>query len=144
LVSQANKDGIFEGWDYGDLWLPDQPDIRPGNTVSVESLGLTAAVNPVGTINGAADVWENTVVGTVLAPWFSQDLELQCNVWEDGGPSIIETVNPKGGSYECYFDDVGWDLESGHQVAVYYYEPDGDAVIHVFSQHLLRLPLVLK
>jgi len=30
-------------------------------------------------------------------------------------------------------DDVGWDLLPGQDVAVRYYEPDGDTVINVFQ-----------
>ena len=70
----------------------------------------------------------------------SEPLRVRCEVWVENGPPAIETtVDPDGGSYVCDFGDVGWDLLPGQDVAVRYFEPDGDSVINVLSTPWMRV-----
>jgi hypothetical protein len=132
LHGQAYADGGFGTWDWS--WLPANPDIQPGDVVTVTAAGYVASINPVGTITGVADDVENTVSGTINAPWFDVPLRVRCEVWVDNGPpSIYTEADPDGGSYLCDFDDVGFDLQTSQDVAVRYYEPDGNRVINVFQ-----------
>jgi ABC-type sugar transport system substrate-binding protein/maltose-binding protein MalE len=122
-----------------------QPDIQPGDQVTVEAAGSAATVNLVGTISGAANAGSDTVAGTIRAA-FSEPLRVRCEVWVDEGPDGIETTaDPDGGSYSCDFGAAGWDLRSGQEVAVRYFEPDGDSVINIFQTPWRAfLPLVLR
>ena len=144
---QADKDGWFAT--DAATWSPSQPDIQPGGAIIVSAAGFDKAINPVGTINGTLDLPQNTVAGTLQAPFGSQKLQVGCDVWiKDGAQpkTIWQEVQANGGAYFCDFDDVGWDLRAGQDVAVSYYEPDGDRVINVFNQMGGRvfLPIVVR
>ena len=139
-AGQADSNGDFYTHWAPQAWVPNPPNIQPGDVIVVAAAGFESEVDPVGTIDGALDVEENTVAGSISAPWFSQPLRVRCEVWVENGPPGIETeADPDGGSYACDFDDVGWDLAPGQDVAVRYYEPDGDAVINVFSTPWMRV-----
>jgi len=140
VSGQADEGGWFSS-DYGS-WDPGRPNIAPGDMVVVAAAGLTAAIDPIGSIEGALDVDENTIVGSIHAPWFSPTpLIVRCEVWIENGPPGIEIpdIDADGGSYSCDFDDVGWDLQPGQTVAVRYVEPDGDTVINIFETPTLRV-----
>jgi hypothetical protein len=80
-------------------------------------------------------------------PGFGGDLWVRCSLWIDDGPPSIDLQTPANdGDYRCDFDDVGWDLTSGVTLAIYYFEPDNDAVIYsaYLEEYLTFLPLVQK
>ncbi|MBN1317555.1 MAG: DUF11 domain-containing protein [Anaerolineales bacterium] len=137
LEATTDSEGEVYSHDWENDWSLGRPELEPGDVVTATAVGRTAAVNPIGTINGEVDIVENTVSGTIEAPWFSPlTLTVRCEVWVEDGPNGIEVegVEADGGEYACDFDDVGWDLEYQHDVAVRMFEPDGDNVINVFEQ----------
>lgn len=120
-------------------WSGQRPDIAPGDWVyAALDNGQTSSAQ-IGLIEGELDLDNDSVSGTVHAPWFSEPLNLNCGVWEDGGPGVDTTVDPNGGAYGCDFGALGWDLTPGHMVGVQYQEPDGDWVINVFEEPTPRL-----
>ncbi|MFN8466750.1 MAG: hypothetical protein U0X20_14425 [Caldilineaceae bacterium] len=137
---QANADGVFYGDPSNSPWVPAQPDIQPGDVVTVESGGETSSVNPVGTIQGAVSLSQNTVSGSVRAPRSTGLLPLRCEVWtsSEDAPSIQTTVQPDGGSYVCNFGQVGWALQADQYIAVRYLLPNGNWVINVFRAPFAR------
>jgi hypothetical protein len=143
-VGQANGEGDLWTWD-NELWTPFHPDIQTGDTVTVTAAGHTALVNPVGTITGALNLDANTINGMITAPgWPGEVLQVACNIWEPGAPGINVAASADGGGYSCDFDDVGWDLNYEDDVAVYYFEPDGDAVVSTFILHGIYLPVIRR
>jgi uncharacterized repeat protein (TIGR01451 family) len=112
----------FSGW---------CPDIVPGDVVLAWAAGLSAEVNPIGTINGKLDAAENTVDGYLMADWFAGPLDVACEILTEFGATITATAGTSGGSFQCDFDNAGWDLQRGDTVALSYYEPDGDRVINI-------------
>jgi uncharacterized repeat protein (TIGR01451 family) len=134
------------GWtgfatELAEPWVPDRPDIQPGDWVygQVDN-GYTSTVR-VGTINGVLDLVADTVAGTIDADWFTEPLTGSCNVWQESGPGSEFPVDPDGGTYSCDFSTMGWDLLPGQQVAVSYREPDGDRVWNVFRSPAPNLQL---
>ena len=121
--------------DLGEPWIPQRPDIVPGDWVyGALDNGYTSTAR-VGTITGNVDAESDTISGTITADWFTDTLRARCEVWVwNGPPGINFLVEPDGGSYECDFRTVGWDLLPGQDVAVTYAEPgdDNDEVINVF------------
>ncbi|MFZ0547110.1 MAG: PKD domain-containing protein [Candidatus Promineifilaceae bacterium] len=112
---------------------PDCPNIEVSDSVFAAGDGQIESVDPIGSITADLDAAENTVSGTLNAPFMGM-LEVRCAVWvEMGPPEIITTADADGGSFLCDFDDVSWDLEPGQDVAVMYVEPDGDLVINVLG-----------
>lgn len=126
---------------YNVLWAgAQQPDLATGDWVYVALDGAQLRSARIGTIEGAVDVVENTVSGTIDVPWFTDVLTGSCEIWADPGPNgIAFTVDPDGGAYTCDFDDVAWDLEPGHMAAVSYQEPDGDTVYNTFEEPAPRI-----
>ena len=140
----AGEDGWFSS-DMG-AWDPSQPDIAPGDAVTVQAAGYEKWIDPVGTIEGALNLPQNSVAGTIDAP-FTGKLQVDCNVWvnnADSPKTISQEVDADGGAYTCDFDDVGWRLRGGQDVAVSYNEPDGDRVINIFTVWGTFLPLVSR
>ena len=118
----------------GTTWLPQRPDILEDWWVYGRlDNGYTSEVK-MGTIEGALDLDADSISGNIWAPWFTETLNGDCGVWEDGGPGEGFQVDPNGGAYACDFGAMGWDLLPGHDVGVSYQEPDGDRVINVFKE----------
>ena len=133
-MTAGDSGGTHFNTSDGDYWSPPNPDIQPGDrvTVTATALELEAAVNPVGTVTGSLDMDADTVEGTIHADWFNQTLNAECNVWEENGPYYEFTVDSNGGPYACDFTP-DWDLLPGQQVGVGYQEPDGDWVYNAFQ-----------
>lgn len=75
------------------------------------------------------DESENTVAGTLNAIWLSDPVEINCDVWGLPEPvGITTSANPADGTFSCDFDAVGHDLQKGDQVALTYYDGDGNSV----------------
>jgi hypothetical protein len=129
---QADDDGYFITQNHCN-WNAGQPDIAPGDKVTISAAGVTGIVDPVGTIEGQVDAVENTVSGTINAPGWSESLYRACEIWSSPWSTrIAGSVNPDNGAFACDFDSVGWDVKSSDMVGVTYAEPDGDAVINFF------------
>jgi uncharacterized repeat protein (TIGR01451 family) len=139
IAGQTDESGQFNT--SGSSWHnPKSPDIAPGDSVTAIADGMQTAVDPVGTITGQLDAAADTISGTIQAP-FSTTLTVRCEVWVKNGPSsiVITGVPANGGSYSCDFGAEGWDILPGQQVAVRYFEPDGDSVINVFELPWMRV-----
>jgi uncharacterized repeat protein (TIGR01451 family) len=130
-----------------DNWMPQQPDIMPGDWVhGVVDNGYTTTVQ-LGEITIGVDVNTDIVSGTISAPWPEDQLLGICAVWEEFGPQVEFETDLGGGSYWCDLDDLGWDLTPWDHVAVQYKEPDDDWVINVLpavGDHVSFVPLVLR
>jgi hypothetical protein len=145
VTGTAEAGGSF--WSADWAWDPGLPDIVPGDAVTVTAGGLTATVNPVGTIQGVVEPSTDLVSGTIHAAWFEPlSLTVHCAAW--GVPSVptvtVTHVAANGGSYLCDFSGI-WDIQDGQQVIVSYLEPDGDSVANVLrARWRVFFPLVLK
>lgn len=132
VIADSNGDFFTNCSDWSTN--PNCPNIQNGDGVAVSALGLTVTIDEIGNITGDLDADTNTVSGILHAPWFTGTLNVRCEVWvEMGPPGIDTTADANGGAFTCDFDDVGWDLEPGQDVAVMYWEPDGDQIINVLS-----------
>ena len=138
LVAADFTGAFFVGCD--DWFSGMCPQIVPGDTVVVDVPPLENRIEPVGFIEGLPDAAENTVAGTLEASWFTGPLDVRCEIWEPMAPGPIDTsAGTDGGAFSCDFDDVGWDLERGHMVAVSYFEPDGDRITNIVIWPWMRV-----
>ena len=86
---QADENGHLWTGDNNENWIPAQPDIQPGDTVTVTTPSYEAVIDPVGEISAELDQDENTVSGTIYVPaWTGNTLQMRCDVWVPGGASI--------------------------------------------------------
>jgi uncharacterized repeat protein (TIGR01451 family) len=140
VIGQANWGGWFGSWEWP--WNPYQPNLQPGDAITVEISAATTVINPVGQIDAIVDGDSDTVSGTIQAPWFDPlTLTVRCDIWvENGTPGIeVAGVPADGGSFFCDFASLGWDILPGQDIAVTYYEPDGDQVINVVGLPWMRV-----
>lgn len=126
---------------YNVPWAGQQPDIEPGDWVHTALSNGQSAVLQIGTIEGVLDVDNDTVSGTIHAPWFGEPLDGGCGVWVENGIWIPFTVDPDGGAYLCDLGAEGWDLVPGQMVGVEYREPDGDVVYNIFEEPAPRVAI---
>ncbi|MDX1414490.1 MAG: hypothetical protein R3293_09890 [Candidatus Promineifilaceae bacterium] len=150
-VTLKDKDGLTKataevesmpnaGWDgdgfqtqYED-WTPRNVDIVPGDTVHFAADdGYTHEVR-VGNVNGTIDYVNNKVTGTILVPWLSGELPVECHPWGAPGdwPGVQNSTAAADGSssYECAWDTAIWTIQPGQDIGVMYREPDDDKVIN--------------
>lgn len=121
-------------------WDGGQPDLQAGDWIYVNLDNSQYLEVHLGEIEGTLDTQANTVEGTIYVPWYTQTLNLNCNVWVNGGPGMGGiTVDPQGGSYFCDFSP--YDVLGGMDVAVQYQQPDGNTVINVFRGQAPRLEI---
>ena len=109
-------------WDSGNC-----PDISPGDSVFASVVGATAEINPVGSITGKLHPDSDVITGTLNAAWLSNPADVQCEIWEDGGPTIAQTADPDGGEFICDFTGV-WDLYRGDYVVLRYLDGSNSVV----------------
>ncbi len=119
-------------------WDPSQPDVVPGDWVHGKiDNGYTSTVQ-IGTLTGNVDAAADTITGTLAAPWITEMVEIQCHAWGApmGTPNKEDLILPDGSDpYACSWDPGSeWDIEPGQQIAVQYYEPDGDSVYDVYAE----------
>ncbi|MBN1180466.1 MAG: PKD domain-containing protein [Anaerolineae bacterium] len=118
-------------------WTSDQPDIAPGDWVyAAMDNGYTSTVH-VGAITGTVSVDDDTITGNVVADWFTQTLDVECQPWNvpGGAPNKYSSAAPDGSvPYFCAWDPLSeWDIQpNSEQIGVLYLEPDGDSVYNVF------------
>lgn len=117
----------------GDPWVPERPDIVPGDWVQawIDPLEISGEVQ-VGDITGVMDLDADVVSGTITAPWLAAAVSGSCAVLQDMAPTVNFQADPNGGSYVCDFGNAGWDLQPGHQVLVRYWEPDAHSIMNQF------------
>ena len=117
-----------------DPWAPAQPDLIAGDWVFARVDDGYAFSMHLGLISGTLDIVADTVSGAITAPWYTETLNANCGIWQEGGPGTDFQVDPNGGAYECDFGAMGWDLQPGHDVGVEYQQPDGNWVGNVFRE----------
>ncbi|MGB4596192.1 MAG: hypothetical protein WBI14_09855 [Anaerolineaceae bacterium] len=139
--------GYFQNWTElsgfgsdmeGAQWIPNYPDIQPGDIIHGEVDDGTQffADVEIGTVTGEADVLTDSITGTLNAEWLLPGpIEIGCYIWEPNGPqSKFDSVTPDGvDSYACSWEGGEWDVVPGSQLMVAYFEPDGHEVIGDFS-----------
>jgi len=137
-ATAALTTGIIPWWGIGQTgfstnldnpWSPERPDIAPGDWVHGVLDGVYASDVQIGEINGEVDANNDLVTITLQVDWFSEMLDVDCNV--ENGPGTRFTLDPDGGSAVCDFGAMGWDLQPGQNVWLWYYEPDHDQVANV-------------
>ncbi len=117
----------WQGWSSGG-----QPDIAPGDWVYGLVDNGYAATARVGTMDGELDIDNDLVTTTLNANWFTQTLNASCNV--ENGPGEGFALDPDGGTHVTDLGAMGWDLQPGQNVWLWYQEPDGDWVGNVVRQ----------
>jgi uncharacterized repeat protein (TIGR01451 family) len=122
-------------------WSPEVPDIVPGDWVHFTSDdGYTNTIQ-VGLISGTLDIGTDSVGGPIYAS-FPQTLPVECDPWGawdagmGGVPAKQSEAAPDGSvPFSCAWDSATeWDIVPGQDVAVIYWEPDGDAVLDVYRE----------
>ncbi|MFN2228748.1 MAG: hypothetical protein ACK2VA_03170, partial [Anaerolineae bacterium] len=122
-------------------WSPDVPDIVPGDRVHFAADdGYTNTVQ-VGLISGTLDIATDSVGGPIYAS-FPQTLPVECDPWGawdagmGGVPAKQSEAAPDGSvPFSCAWDSATeWDIVPGQDVAVIYWEPDGDGIIDVYRE----------
>jgi hypothetical protein len=88
----------------------------------------------LGDISGTIDLAADSIEGTILAPWFSSQVDVECHPW--GSPEPVEmkfdTILPDGEDpYSCSWAGE-WDIQPGQDVGVGYFGPDGHWVANAF------------
>lgn len=134
VLITADSNGLFEiscpDWSCSVCGTcPTCPDIQPGYFIEIIESGVTEIIK-VGNIEGILDFNADLVSGTVTAP-FTENLKLECCIYEELAPEKQSFVDPQGGNFS--FDYNGeYDILPGQWIEVRYHEPDGDRISNVF------------
>jgi uncharacterized repeat protein (TIGR01451 family) len=137
VTGQSNSWGDFWSGDW--QWYPEWQNFEPFDNVYIEAAGLSDQIEPIGEMQGTMDLDTDTVVGSLNAPWFDE-VQMYCELWSDPGGSIdLGMVSGDGGTFECDWGAEGVDLKPGMQVALVYFEPDGDKVINIVEVPWMRV-----
>jgi hypothetical protein len=118
------------------------PDIQPGDVLQGTTGTGSVSNVKVGQITGIPDATSDEVSGEIYANWISGDVDVRCEIWNPSGATPVNTTaNADGGTYTCDFTDVGWDLQSGHVIAITYFENETypDAVINILDWPWMRV-----
>ena len=133
IAGQADAEGNYNSGQHESDWTPSRPDLMPGDTVAGATAGASASVNPIGEIVGAINT--DTISGAIHAPALAPaNLTVRCEVWVQNAnvsPIVVPNVPANGGTYTCNFGP-GYHIAPGDNIAVSYFEPDGDRIIAVF------------
>ena len=116
-------------------WIPAPPDIQPMDWVIAEvDNGQTARVQ-IGDVSGEIDLGADSILGTINATWFSEEVEVECHSWGAPLPEEIlkyDMTLPNGEeTYACSWAGE-WDIQPGQNVGVGYFGPDGHWVANTF------------
>ncbi|MGW8226603.1 MAG: LamG domain-containing protein, partial [Anaerolineales bacterium] len=138
LVTQPRDEwGGEEGFQTSpEDWVPSQPEIQPNDWVFgwVDN-GASAQVQ-IGDISGIINLMADSVEGTIYAPWFSDEVEVECHSWGAPFPEEIlkyDMALPNGeDTYACSWAGE-WNILPGQVVGVGYLGPDGHWVANTFS-----------
>lgn len=116
-------------------WVAALPDIQPYDWVYgwVDN-GASAQVQ-IGEISGVIDLEADSIEGTILAPWFSSEVNVECHPWGAPEPQPemrFDAILPDGvDPYACSWAGE-WDIQAGRDVGVGYFGPDGHWVANAF------------
>ena len=118
-------------------WIPDTPDIQPGDWVFAQvDNGQTAKVT-IGDIGGLIDLEADSIAGTIAAEWippYEGEVGVECHPW--GAPASTEMefdeiLTDGVDEYSCSWAGL-WNIRPWQPVGVGYSGPDGHWVANVF------------
>ncbi len=137
IDGNTGGDGNYSSNQHQSDWSPMQPDLMLGDTVEATTSGGSASVNGIGEITGAIDMDTDSVSGTIRAPGLAPgNVRVWCEVWvQDVNVPFIEQLDvpANGGSYSCdFFTTRSYHISPGDNLAVSYFDLEGDRVIAVF------------
>ncbi len=119
------------------------PDIQPGDWVLGWVDNGAAAQVQIGDISGKIDLADNSISGTITAPWFTETVQVECLDWFQQPPSANKDggfIAPDGAaSYACSWPQAEWDIQPGQTVGVGYLGPDGNWVSNAFTAPFPRI-----
>ena len=126
--------GRYRSWEHKEDWIPGEPDILPGDSVSATANGYSTIIETVGEIEAQARAESDLVEGAIHAPWFAPgSLSVLCDVWTEPSQTYLDRDVPAdGGSFQCDFSGTA-DIVGGVGGEVGYLEPDGDMVSVSFT-----------
>ncbi len=118
--------------------MANPPDIRPHDWVFgwVDN-GASAQVQ-IGEIGGVVNITSDSIEGTILTPWSTAPVPVECLNWGSGG-NPFNNKNKDAGlistdgthAYSCSWAGE-WDIQSGQTVGVGYVGSDGNWVANSF------------
>jgi hypothetical protein len=130
------NDAVWHDADGDQMENP--PDIQPDDWVFgwVDN-GASAQVQ-IGNISGAIDLANDSIQGTIMAPWFTTPVQVECFDWgsgreqpydnKDGGSILTNGADP----YSCSWAGE-WDIQPGQTIGGGYFGSDGNWVANAFS-----------
>jgi hypothetical protein len=131
-----SMDSVWLDADGNPLEYP--PDIQPYDWVFgwVDN-GASAQVQ-IGDISGTIKLVNDSIGGTIYAPWFMDPVQVECLDWGSGQQPPFD--NKDGGlvltngedSYSCSWAGE-WDIQPYQDVGVGYFAPDGHWVANAFT-----------
>ena len=108
-------------------WNPSPPDIQPYDWVYAWVDNGASAQVQIGDIQGTIDLAEDSIQGTINAPWFDSSVDVECHPW--GAPDLTEirsdTVRPDAVDTYTFSWASVWDIQPGQDAGVWYSGPDG-------------------
>ena len=118
-------------------WSPASPDLQPYDWVYAQvDNGATAKVQ-LGEIRGEVRFDLDSVAGTIVAPWITDPVQVECLDWgsgqetpfsnKDGGFRLTDGSDP----YSCSWEGE-WDVQPWQDIGVGYFTPDGHWVANAF------------
>ncbi|MDT8382349.1 MAG: hypothetical protein RQ728_08865 [Brevefilum sp.] len=138
--------GYIDGWgdttgfatyQEGVEWVPEHPDIQPGDRIhgEVDDGSQFWADVVIGDVTGETDLITDSISGTVDAEWLLPGpVDVGCYIWEENGRNVYDSVVPDGvDTYECVFEgDNYYNIVPGTNLMVSYFEPEGHQLIGEF------------
>ena len=124
-----------------DGWLTDPPDIQPGDWIYGRIDNDETTEVQIGTISGDVDSDDDSIQGTIAAPWLDENTPVlvECNTHgappDAPDPQNKQTdVLPDGSDiYECSWNPITeWDVQPGQDISVFYDDPSLNKVGNVF------------
>jgi hypothetical protein len=116
-------------------WDPAPPDIQPYDWVFGWVDNGASAQLQIGDIIGRIDLEADSIDGTITAPWFSDEVNVECHPWGAPEPQPemkFDIVQLDGeDTYSCSWTG-DWDIQLGQDVGVGYFGPDGHWVANAF------------
>jgi hypothetical protein len=125
-------------FDEGGIPMDNFPDIQPGDWVYVQVDNGLAAKVQIGDIQGAIDLVNDSISGTINALWFTDPVQVECLDWGSGAEQPFSNkdggaILPDGAaSYSCSWAGE-WDVQAGQTIGVGYFGSDGHWVANAIT-----------
>jgi hypothetical protein len=115
-------------------WYSDPVDIQPYDWVYGWVDNGASAVVQIGDIQGEIDLVADSISGTISAPWFDDEVGVECHPWGAPEPEEMkyDSALPDGSDeYSCSWTGE-WNILPYQDVGVGYFGPDGHWVANAF------------